>query len=180
MPPFFLPQYADSLGLSTTTGAALVAGFSFASGVGRIGFGLTADMLGPLNSLLAALVAGALSTLVLWPVSTSLAPLITFVIINGIANGGFFSLMPTVVLSVFGVSRAPVAMSLIITGWGGGYFAGAPIAGLILSAFSGGSDSPSLEAYRPAIFYAGSLSLAAAGLVLLERLSVSRKLLFKA
>ena len=39
--------------------------------------------------------------LVLWPISTSLGPLIAFVIINGAANGGFFATIPTVVGSVF-------------------------------------------------------------------------------
>ena len=59
--------------------------------------------------------------LVLWPVSSSLGPLIAFVIINGAANGGFFSTMPTVVGSVFGSRRVGVAMGMIVTGWAGGY-----------------------------------------------------------
>jgi predicted MFS family arabinose efflux permease len=59
--------------------------------------------------------------LVLWPVSSTLGPLIAFVIINGAANGGFFSTMPTVVGSVFGSRRVGVAMGMIVTGWAGGY-----------------------------------------------------------
>ena len=59
--------------------------------------------------------------LTIWPVSNSLAPLIVFVIVNGAANGGFFSTMPTVVGSVFGSARVGVAMGMIITGWAGGY-----------------------------------------------------------
>jgi predicted MFS family arabinose efflux permease len=57
----------------------------------------------------------------LWPVSNSLGPLIVFVIINGAANGGFFSTMPTVVGSVFGSRRVGVAMGMIVSGWAGGY-----------------------------------------------------------
>lgn len=59
--------------------------------------------------------------LTIWPVSTSLASLALFVIINGAANGGFFSTMPTVVGNVFGSERVSVAMGMVVTGWGGGY-----------------------------------------------------------
>jgi hypothetical protein len=37
------------------------------------------------------------------------------------SNGGFFSTMPTVVSNVFGSARVSVAMSMVITGWIGGY-----------------------------------------------------------
>ena len=59
--------------------------------------------------------------LALWPVSTSLAPMIVFVVMNGISNGGFFSTMPTVVGNVFGSAKVSVAMGMIVTGWTGGY-----------------------------------------------------------
>lgn len=59
---------------------------------------------------------------VLWPVSTSIGPLVVFVIINGMSNGGFFSTMPTVVGNVFGSARVPVAMGMIVTSWAGGYW----------------------------------------------------------
>ena len=74
-----------------------------------------------MNTLFIALLFSALSMLVLWPVSNSLGPLIAFVIINGAANGGFFSTMPTVVGSVFGSRRVGVAMGMIVSGWAGGY-----------------------------------------------------------
>lgn len=52
---------------------------------------------------------------------------------------------------------------------------GAPIAGYLLDAYGG--EKAGFKAYRPAIFYAGSLALASAGLVAFVRLSMSRKLL---
>jgi len=79
------------------------------------------DVLGPLNTLFLSLLLSATSMLVLWPASSTLAPLIAFVVINGAANGGFFSTMPTVVGSVFGSARVSVAMGMIVTGWAGGY-----------------------------------------------------------
>ena len=121
VPPFFLPLYSRSLGLSSSTGAGLLAGFNFSSAVGRILCGFLCDKFGPLNTLFSALLLSAVSMLALWPASTTLAPLAVFVVINGTANGGFFATMPTVVGNVFGSQRVSVAMGMIVTSWGGGY-----------------------------------------------------------
>ncbi|KAF2083811.1 MFS general substrate transporter [Saccharata proteae CBS 121410] len=171
VPSFFIPLYAASIGLSSGKGAALVAGFNFSSAVGRIASGFLADVIGPLNTLFISFVITAVSILALWPVSSSIAPLAIFVVINGASNGGFFSTMPTVVGNVFGSARMAVAMGMIVTGWTGGYLLGAPIAGFMLNAY-GGEDA-GFEAYRPAIFWAGSMSAAAAGLTAFVRLKIN-------
>jgi MFS family permease len=121
VPPFFLPLYSASLGLAPSAGAGLVAGFNFSSAVGRLCCGFMSDSIGPVNTLLISLILSAVSMLAIWPVSESLGPLVVFVIVNGAANGGFFSTMPTVVGSVFGSRRVGVAMGMIVTGWAGGY-----------------------------------------------------------
>ncbi|KAJ7149219.1 major facilitator superfamily domain-containing protein [Mycena crocata] len=153
VPPFFLPLYSASLGLAPSAGAGLVAGFNFSSALGRLGCGLASDRIGPVNVLFLALLLSALSMLAIWPVSTSLTPLVIFVVINGAANGGFFSTMPTV------------------------RHLGAPIAGYLLNAY-GGADS-TLSAYHPAMFYAGSMALGAGGLVSLVRLKTSTSIFIK-
>ena len=79
------------------------------------------DELGCPNVLFISLLASAASTLVIWPVSNNLGPLIAFVMINGAANGVFFATLPTVVGTVFGSARASVATGMIVTGWAGGY-----------------------------------------------------------
>ncbi|KAL4748839.1 hypothetical protein BDW72DRAFT_205260 [Aspergillus terricola var. indicus] len=150
VPPFFLPLYTSSLGMKSSVGAGIVAAFNFSSALGRLMCGVFSDMLGPLNTLFLSLLLSAVSMLVLWPVSSSVAPLVAFVIINGMANGGFFSTMPTVVGNVYGSAR------------------GAPIAGYILDA--SGGEQGGTKAYRPAIFYAGSLAFAAAVLAAAIRL----------
>ncbi|KAJ6617096.1 major facilitator superfamily domain-containing protein [Mycena sp. CBHHK59/15] len=175
--PFFLPLYSASLGLSPSAGAGLVAGFNFASALGRLGCGFASDHLGPVNVLFLALLLSALSMLAIWPVSTSLTPLALFAVVNGAANGGFFSTMPTVVGSVFGSARVSIAMGMIVTGWVGGYLMGAPIAGYLLAAYGGPNST--LSAYHPAMFYAGSMALGAAGLVALVRLKTSTSVLTK-
>ncbi|PHH63905.1 hypothetical protein CDD81_5353 [Ophiocordyceps australis] len=167
VPPFFLPLYSRSVGLSASTGAALVAGFNLSSAVGRVLCGFLCDCIGPLNTLLLTLLVNGLSMLTIWPATRGLALLAVFVIISGAANGGFFATMPTVVGNVFGSQRVSVAMGMIVTGWGAGYLMGAPIAGYLLDAYGG--ESGGLGAYRPAMFYAGSMALGACGFVTLAR-----------
>ncbi|GKT89108.1 major facilitator superfamily transporter [Colletotrichum tofieldiae] len=152
-------------------------GFNFSSAVGRICCGALCDAFGALNVLFVSLALSAVSILAIWPASTTLGPMVVFVVINGISNGGFFSTMPTVVGNVFGSARVSVAMSMIVTGWAGGYLMGAPIAGYLLEAYGGAENG--LQAYRPAMFYAGSLSLAAAGLVALVRFRINHRILAK-
>ncbi|ORY47091.1 major facilitator superfamily domain-containing protein [Leucosporidium creatinivorum] len=177
VPPFFLPLYASSLGLSASAGAGLVAGFNFSSAVGRLSCGFMCDKLGAVNTLLFSLAISAGSMLVLWPLSDSIAPLVAFAVINGVGNGGFFAVIPSVVGSVFGSARMGVAMGMIVSGWAGGYLLGAPIAGYLLAAF-GGQDG-GLRAYLPAIMYAGGLSLLAGALVATARFKMDRKVLKK-
>ncbi|KAK7554519.1 major facilitator superfamily domain-containing protein [Phyllosticta citricarpa] len=131
VPPFFLPLYSNSLGC-----------------------GFMADLIGPLDTLFVSFALTAISMLAVWPVSESNAPLAVFVVINGAANGGFFSTMPTVVSNVFGSARMAVAMAMIVLGWTGGF----------------------VLAYRPAILYAGSMALAAAGLTAFVRLRINANL----
>ncbi|KAI1266060.1 major facilitator superfamily domain-containing protein [Xylariaceae sp. FL1019] len=172
VPPFFIPLFANAIGLSSATGAGLLAGWNFASAIGRIVSGILCDRIGALNALLLALSLSAISMLAVWPISTTLAPLAVFSIVNGMANGGFFSTMPTVVGNCFGSARVTVAMGMIVTSWSGGYLLGAPIAGYLLDAY-GGQDA-GFKAYRPAMFYAGSLALGAAGFVELVRFRSNR------
>ncbi|OJJ62314.1 hypothetical protein ASPSYDRAFT_144641 [Aspergillus sydowii CBS 593.65] len=156
VPPFFLPLFTSSLGMKSSVGAGVVAAFNFSSALGRLICGYCSDKLGPLNTLFLSLLLSAVSMLVLWPVSSSIGPLVAFVIINGMSNGGFFSTMPTVVGNVFGSAR------------------GAPIAGYILEA-SGGNEG-GINAYRPAIFYAGSLAFTSAVLAAAIRLKTEMSL----
>ncbi|KAL7801336.1 MFS general substrate transporter [Trichoderma aethiopicum] len=172
VPPFFIPLYTRSLGFSANVGAGLVAGFSLSSAAGRILSGFASDKVGSINTVLASLVLTAVTMLAIWPTSTALGPLIVFVVINGAANGAFFSTMPTAISKVFGSARVAVAMSMVVTGWVGGYLMGAPIAGYILESF-GGADG-GLHAYRPAMFYAGALALASGVFILGARFCIDR------
>ena len=123
VPPFLLPLYVSSVGLSTQTGAAVLACWNLASAVGRIGMGFGADaVVGPVNSMLLSLVLVGVSALALWPFASSLGLVIFFAIINGVGSGGFFSLMPVVTGAVFGDERLAATMSALSTSWFFGYF----------------------------------------------------------
>ncbi|TWU72664.1 hypothetical protein ED733_002460 [Metarhizium rileyi] len=174
VPPFLLPLYVANIGFSGQTGAAILACWNLASALGRIGMGFGADVyLGPVNSLLLSLTVIGVSALALWPFASSLGLLVFFAVLNGIGSGGFFSLMPVVVGAVFGDSQLANVMSMLTTSWTFGYFMGSPIAGYLLDAYGGAEAG--LAAFRPTFFYAGSLTLASAGLILAVRLMMNRK-----
>ncbi|KAF3015109.1 hypothetical protein E8E12_000094, partial [Didymella heteroderae] len=158
VPSYFLPLIAQAIGLSSSAGAGLVAAFNACNAVGRFVAGPLCDKIGPINVFLIAMILNAISMLAIWPVSDSLGPLVAFAVLNGAANGSFFTALPTVVAGIFGTGRAAVAMSMAATGWTAGYLMGAPIAGYILQS-AGGNQGTRAEqgfsGYRPAIFYAG-------------------------
>jgi MFS family permease len=99
----------------------MVAALNFSSALGSLLCGLCCDLLGPVNTLFMSVLLSGLSMIIIWPVSTLIGPLIVVVVVNGMANGGFFSTMPIVVGTVFGSFRVSVAMGMTVTGWAGGY-----------------------------------------------------------
>ncbi|KAH9876027.1 hypothetical protein J1614_003905 [Plenodomus biglobosus] len=176
VPSFYLPLFAQSLGLSSSTGAGLVAGFNACNAVGRFLGGPLCDKIGPTNTLFITTALNAISMLAIWPVSSTLGPLVTFAIVNGVANGSFFTVLPTVVAGIFGPGRAAGAMSMSTTGWTVGYLMGAPIAGYLLQAAKGEKEEQGIGTFRPAIFYAGGVGLIACLLGLLARLEMSKSI----
>ena len=130
VPPFFLPLVAQSLGLSSSTGAGLVGAFNACTAVGRFLSGWLSDSVGPVNMFLLAMTLNAVSMLAIWPVSNTLGPLVAFAMLNGLANGAFFTLYPVVVASTAArvdnseSGRVAIAMGMAISGWTGGYLMG--------------------------------------------------------
>jgi MCP family monocarboxylic acid transporter-like MFS transporter 3 len=152
---------------------------STGNAVGRFAAGPLCDKIGPLNMFVVVMVLNAASMLAIWPVSNTLGPLLAFAMLNGVANGAYFTTQPTVVASIFGPGRATVAMSMSVTGWTAGYFMGAPIAGYLLQAGGGQRGrgaTQSVNVYRPAIFYAGGMATLSALCVVGARLTVAKKL----
>ncbi|KAI9835816.1 MAG: hypothetical protein M1837_003588 [Sclerophora amabilis] len=178
VPPFFLPLFAHSIGLSASTGAGIVAAFNACTAIGRFGAGFACDKFGSTNMLLLTMALNAVSMLALWPVSDTIGPLIVFAAMNGIANGAFFVTMPTAIGRMIGPGQAAVGMGMAITGWTGGYLMGSPIAGMLITA-TGAETAHTVVPYRGAIFYAGGVALASATFVLVARLRMDTKLIKK-
>lgn len=178
VPPFFIPLFASSIGLSPSTGAGLVAGFGLSSTVGRLIAGYACDKIGPLNTFAIVMLINAVSMLAIWPVSSTLAPLIVFAVINGIANGSFFATIMVALASLSGPGLASGAISIGISCWTPGYLFGSAIAGALIAA-TGAADSSSIEPYRAAIFYAGGVAFAAGLLAFASRFTKDRKVLKK-
>lgn len=176
VPPFFLPLFAKSIGLSASTGAALVAGFGLSTTGGRLIAGLACDKIGSLNTLCITMLLNAFSMLAIWPVSSTLAPLVVFAAINGLANGAFFVACPLSVAHMVEPGKASIMMSLNSATWALGYLFGSPIAGLLITS-TGADESSSIEPYRAAIFYAGGVAILGGAFVVIARLTTNTKLL---
>ncbi|UZP35104.1 hypothetical protein NXS19_002920 [Fusarium pseudograminearum] len=164
-----------SIGLSASTGAGLVAGFGASTAVGRFAGGWICDRIGAFNALALAASINSVSMLAIWPVSSSLPPLFVFAIINGCANGSFFVALPTAVATLAPGSAA-ASISLMTSFWTPGYLMGAPIAGILIDS-QHASEASSIEPYRAAIFYAAGVGSLATLLVIVSRMTISRKLI---
>ncbi|KAJ4310229.1 hypothetical protein N0V94_008555 [Neodidymelliopsis sp. IMI 364377] len=175
VPPFFLPLFASSINLSASTGAGLVSGFGAATAVGRILGGWTCDRLGAFNTLILTCLLNSITMLAIWPVSTSLAPLFLFALLNGCANGSFFVSLPTAVATVAPDSAA-AAIALMVFFWTPGYLLGAPLAGILIEA-TGAVEAQSIGPYRGAIFYAAGTGVLALAMVVGARVGVERKVM---
>ena len=121
VPPYCMPTFAESIGISSSTGAGLVAAFNAASAVGRISSGFLSDKIGSLNVALMSMSLLGTTMFLIWPFASTLGVLILFVLVAGVAVGGFFSMMPTVVGHIFGSANMSVTMGMILTSWTFGY-----------------------------------------------------------
>jgi len=78
------------------------------------------DFIGPISSLVLILTVNALGMLTIWPVSSSVAPLVVFIVVNGIGSGAVLSLIASVASSVHwhGNTRTENALVMTVSGWG--------------------------------------------------------------
>lgn len=177
VPPFFLPLFAESIGLTASTGAGLVAGFGASTAVGRLACGWTCDKIGAFNTLALVAFVNSVSMLAIWPVSSSLGPLLVFAVVNGCANGGFFVALPTAIAAL-APGTAGAAISLMVSFWTPGYLLGPPIAGILIQT-TGAAESSSIEPYRAAIFYSAGVGLLSTALIVFSRMKLDTKMLKK-
>ncbi|CRK13263.1 hypothetical protein BN1723_009955 [Verticillium longisporum] len=199
IPPYFIPIFARTVTSWEHAAVLGLAVWNVASTIGRVGAGHLSDcLLGPMNSLVLCLLLTGLSMLVVWPFASSMAVLMTFIVLNGIGCGAFFSLVPVVLGSAFGATNVLGTIPLIWTTWFFGFFfvsdppvdyvgwlflnsaddgiQGSPI-GSGLYSLAGRGDS--VEAYRPAAYYGGAMSLMGMLFILAVRLMQNKTVFIK-
>ncbi|KAF4332261.1 MCH2 (monocarboxylate permease) [Fusarium beomiforme] len=159
IPPYFIPIFTRSMGYSQQIAIIILAAWNLASTVGRVLGGYTADhLLGPLNSLIVCLLFIGLSSLVVWPLASSVGIFSIFLVFNGIGCGAFFSLVPPMLGATLGPENTLGVLPIVWTTWFCGFFFGTPIASGIYS-LAGSSTDNSLSVFRPAAYYAGGMSI---------------------
>ncbi|KAK6218431.1 Mch2p [Colletotrichum tabaci] len=95
IPSLYLPTYATALGLSGTMGALLLAANNLAVIVGQLALGYVSDRVNNVLILVfASSFAAAVASFAIWGYASSLAPLMTFSLVFGLATGGFPCLWP--------------------------------------------------------------------------------------
>ncbi|KAF9966924.1 hypothetical protein BGZ70_000724 [Mortierella alpina] len=163
VPVFLLPKFVTDMGMDPSIGATLVGLFAGVNAVSRIGLGLIADKLGPLNILILSTMFTGLSCFLFWLNAKGLTMTIIFVIIYGINAGGFNSLFPVVAADLMGLEKLTAAVGLL---YSGNLFASA------LVTASGG-------AYTWAIVFAGIAPIIGAALLVPIRYGINPRIFVK-
>ncbi|KAK1999497.1 major facilitator superfamily transporter [Colletotrichum falcatum] len=90
IPSLFLPTYATTLGLSGTMGALVLAVNNLATIFGQLALGFITDRVDNVLILVfASSFLAAVVTFAIWGFATSLAPVVAFSLLFGLATGGF-------------------------------------------------------------------------------------------
>ncbi|KAJ0312180.1 hypothetical protein COL516b_001252 [Colletotrichum fioriniae] len=85
IPPYFIPIFSRSMGYTKEIGIVILACWNLASTLGRVIAGWVADtLLGPVESLAICMLFMALSSLIVWPLSSSIGIFSVYLIFNGI------------------------------------------------------------------------------------------------
>ncbi|KAJ3336678.1 hypothetical protein HDU93_002370 [Gonapodya sp. JEL0774] len=149
-------DYASSLGYSASLGALAVGILNGASAGGRILMGIASDMIGPLNAMVVTLTGATISVFVVWSFSSNYGALIAFCLLYGFCAGGFISLTPVAITSVYGVDGIATRMGMYYAGLPWGLLVSPPIAGAILDRNTRVSpEGTKVQNYIPTIMFCG-------------------------
>ncbi|ORX55792.1 MFS general substrate transporter [Hesseltinella vesiculosa] len=114
LPFWFIPSYAQYIGLSADQGTACVSVMSAGQFVGRIFIGFVADRIGRLNTdILVTLVCG-LSSFLIWTFAHSYGVLMLFCFVFGFTCSSYFTLMSPITYDIVGHDKFPTAVSTML------------------------------------------------------------------
>ncbi|KAK1656821.1 major facilitator superfamily transporter [Colletotrichum godetiae] len=157
IPALYLPTYATSLGFSGTMGALVLAANNLATIFGQLALGYITDRVNNVLILVfASSFIAAIATFSLWGYASSLAPLLAFSLVFGLATGGFPCLW-----NKFGsaLSEDPgqVYSCMAFSKGVGNILTGPISAPLVMGSLTHGYG---LGRFAPLIFFTGSMMLA--------------------
>ncbi|KAI9298029.1 MFS general substrate transporter [Neoconidiobolus thromboides FSU 785] len=172
VPLLLMSKYAQSVNLTDTQGAILVALLNAGSAIGRVALGNLGDYFGRYNILFLCITLNSFLCYFIWTFSYTFNMLLLFCILYGIAAGGFISMLPVVTVQLFGAEGIASINGLLYFGAGIPSLIGTPIASAILTASSPGLSKPN---YIPVIMYSGTSALLGSMFFLVLKLMVNRK-----
>ena len=130
----FIVPFATDAGVSSSTAALLIGLIGAASIVGRLALTGVADRVGPVRMLQWSFLAQPVA-FVLWLVAGgNVVVLGAFVIVLGVAYGGFVALVGGVTAHLFGVQGIGAVMGWVYLGAGTGSLIYPPIVGFLADA----------------------------------------------
>ncbi|KAJ3261714.1 hypothetical protein HK103_004665 [Boothiomyces macroporosus] len=150
-PFFYLPSYAADYKISSTDGALLVGILNGASGIGRVILGYGADSFGHINSFTVCLLLASLSVLLIWPFAQTFPSLAVFASVYGLFVGGYVSILPNVVIKMFGLENIGSKIGLIYSTFFFGSVFGPYIIGYLIDSSTTGNQVN----YFPVILFSG-------------------------
>ncbi|OZJ01544.1 hypothetical protein BZG36_05508 [Bifiguratus adelaidae] len=161
-PSLYLPSYVTSVGLSATQGALLLALMSVMQVLGQFTFGYLSDGRVPINLLaILSTVVAAGTSLTLWGMGQSMAPLVVFSILYGFFAYGYVSMRMRMGSAISDDPTTSLAtFSIFCFGQGVGNVLAGPIsAGLLTQAASFGYG---MVKYKPVVIFTGACMLLSA------------------
>jgi MFS family permease len=133
VPFVFLPAFARAGGADQVAAAALLSLLGGMSVLGRVGIGALSAILGTVPLFKASVLAMAASFL-LWLLLPEYGWLVTFAIVLGFAYGIRISLVPAVLIELFGLQHLGLILGVFFTASGLAAVLGPALAGFIVDA----------------------------------------------
>lgn len=134
VPFVFVPPLAVAGGVDPVAASLLVGLLGGGSILARLGSGPAVERLGSLRTFRACFVLHAASYSLWWLAGGRYGLLVAFVLVHGIAYGGFVAVSASVVSDGFGADRLGSVLGIIYAGAAVGSLVGPPLAGRILDA----------------------------------------------
>ncbi|KAJ1674088.1 hypothetical protein EV182_003989 [Spiromyces aspiralis] len=106
IPLYYLPGYATSHGLSSSTGALLVSIGNLSSTLGRLITSVISDYVGSANIAMLGPFASSLAILCIWTVAAKPFSMMLFAICYGFGYGTIYTQTPVVISRLFGKLQA--------------------------------------------------------------------------